>query len=78
MKRALFLLTALFVFAIGAGAQGLSVGKTIENFSLPDTDGKVQTLDSLKGKNGAVVVFLSAQCPVALLSGPGVILPVRS
>jgi peroxiredoxin len=36
----------------------------MENFSLPDTTGKTQTLDGLKGTKGAVVVFLSAQCPV--------------
>ena len=43
---------------------GLEVGATAENFSLPDVDGKTQTLNSLKGKNGTVVVWLSAQCPV--------------
>jgi len=64
MKRALFLLTALFVLGIGASAQGLAVGAKMDNFSLPDTEGKMQTLDGLKGKNGAVVIFLSAQCPV--------------
>jgi peroxiredoxin len=40
------------------------IGSTLENFSLPDTDGKVRSLDELKGKNGAVVIWLSAQCPV--------------
>lgn len=64
MKRSLFLVTALIVFAIGASAQGIAIGAKMENFSLPDTDGKVQTLASLKGKNGAVLIFLSAQCPV--------------
>jgi peroxiredoxin len=43
---------------------GLEIGATAENFSLPDTDGKTQTLDGLKGKKGTVVVWLSAQCPV--------------
>ena len=43
---------------------GIEVGATAENFSLPDVDGKTQTLNSLKGKNGTVVVWLSAQCPV--------------
>ena len=43
---------------------GIEVGATAENFSLPDVDGKIQTLNSLKGKNGTVVVWLSAQCPV--------------
>jgi len=43
---------------------GLEIGATAENFSLPDTDGKVQSLEGLKGKKGTVVVWLSAQCPV--------------
>lgn len=45
-------------------ADALAIGTTVESFSLPDVDGKVQTLDGLKGKNGTVVVWLSAQCPV--------------
>jgi peroxiredoxin len=48
----------------GQAAAGLEIGATVESFSLPDTDGKVQTLEALKGKNGTVVVWLSAQCPV--------------
>jgi peroxiredoxin len=43
---------------------GIEIGATAENFSLPDTEGKMQTLNGLKGKKGAVVVWLSAQCPV--------------
>jgi peroxiredoxin len=45
-------------------ANGLEIGKTVESFSLSDTDGTTKTLDSLKGKNGTVIVWLSAQCPV--------------
>ena len=48
------------VFASG----GIEIGATAENFSLPDVDGKMQTLNALKGKNGTLVVWLSAQCPV--------------
>src|SRR4030095_9216510 len=43
---------------------GIEIGATAENFSLPDTDGKLQKLNGLKGKKGTVVVWLSAQCPV--------------
>ncbi len=43
---------------------GIEIGATAENFFLPDTDGKMQTLNGLKGKKGTVVVWLSAQCPV--------------
>jgi peroxiredoxin len=64
MKKALFLLTMILAFALAGHAQGLAVGGTMENFSMPDTGGKLQTFDGLKGKNGAVVIFLSAQCPV--------------
>jgi len=45
-------------------AGGIEIGATLESFSLPDTDGKIQKFDDLKGKNGAVIVWLSAQCPV--------------
>lgn len=57
-------LVAISVFAMAGNAQGVSVGAAVDNFSLPDTDGKTQALNDLKGKNGAVIVFLSAQCPV--------------
>jgi peroxiredoxin len=42
-----------------------AIGSVIENFTLPDTDGKNHSLDSLKGKNGAVLIFISVQCPVS-------------
>ena len=66
MKRVNFLFSLVFAvaMAIAAFGQGPAIGSTMENFSLPDTSGKVQTLKELNGKNGAVVVFLSAQCPV--------------
>ena len=66
MKRinvVLSVVVALF-FAVGAYAQGPAIGSTLESFSLPDITGKTQSLSGLKGKNGAVVIFLSAQCPV--------------
>ena len=64
MKRTAFLLTAFFALAMVANAQGLAVGSAMDNFSLPDTNGKTQTLKDMKGKNGAVIIFVSAQCPV--------------
>lgn len=42
----------------------LAAGSTVENFKLVDTNGAEKSLDDLKGKNGAVIVFVSAQCPV--------------
>lgn len=39
------------------------VGKTVEGFKLPDTEGDERSLDELKGSSGSVIVFVSAQCP---------------
>ena len=67
MKRASLLFTAALAalfFVSSAFSQGLAVGSAIENFTLADTNGVTHSLSDLKGKNGAVVVFLSAQCPV--------------
>lgn len=55
---------AAFVLLPGVNSGDFAVGSTLENFSLPDTGGKTQSYNDLKGKNGAVVIFLSAQCPV--------------
>ena len=67
MKRKIILSVALIVFAIisnVAQAGDFAVGSTLENFKLSDTNGKQQSLNDLKGKNGSVIVFLSTQCPV--------------
>ena len=64
---ALFAFFAMLTFVANPGltqASGLEIGTTVENFSLPDTEGKTLSLSDLKGKNGTVVVWLSAQCPV--------------
>ena len=44
--------------------EALAVGSTVENFKLVDTNGAEKSLNDLKGKNGAIIVFVSAQCPV--------------
>src|SRR5215213_10742983 len=69
MKRKSILLATIlaalvFVLCPDVYAQKFEVGKTLENFKLTDTNGKEQSFDSLKGEKGAVLVFLSAQCPV--------------
>lgn len=61
---ALLAVTGFVLTPPSSNAGGLEIGATVESFSLPDVDGKAQTLDGLKGKNGTVVVWLSAQCPV--------------
>jgi peroxiredoxin len=64
MKPATFLFIVFFAFAVAVNAQGVSVGATLDSFSLSDTNGKTQTLNDMKGINGAVIIFVSAQCPV--------------
>lgn len=64
MKRVLGWFTLMIAFAFAASAQSIAIGDTMDDFSLSGTDGKTHSLNSLKGKNGAVVMFLSAQCPV--------------
>ncbi len=70
MKRISFLITAIFAVAAFisfnnvSAKDGLAVGSTLENFKLTDTSGAEKSFNDLKGKNGAVLVFLSVQCPV--------------
>jgi peroxiredoxin len=70
------LLAALFVITAAAIAGSArrtnsevpappAIGATIDTFTLPDTDGKEHSLDSLKGKNGTVLIFIAVQCPVS-------------
>ena len=70
MKKLSFLVAAIFAVA-SCGAfedaplkESLAVGSTVENFRLVDTDGAERSLDEMKGKNGAILVFVSALCPV--------------
>ena len=42
-----------------------AIGTIIDDFKLPDTDGAERSLNALKGKNGAVLIFISVQCPVS-------------
>ena len=70
MKRLSYLLAAMVAIAAFvsfnqvSAKDGLAVGATLENFKLTDANGAEKSLDDLKGKNGAVLVFLSTQCPV--------------
>jgi len=78
MKKQRVFALSLAAFVLLAGAVMASSGRTdepalvapaigtaIEEFTLPDADGKNQTLASLKGKNGSVLIFISTQCPVS-------------
>jgi peroxiredoxin len=68
MKRTAVLssiILAIFAFvSIAVVSADIAIGAKVDNFTLPDTSGKQQTLGELKGTNGTVIVFLSAQCPV--------------
>jgi peroxiredoxin len=69
MKRKSILLAMIlaifgFILCSEANAQAFAIGTTLEDFKLSDISGKEQSFSSLKGKNGAVLIFLSAQCPV--------------
>lgn len=71
MRRKSILFAAVFaliafisVSNVSRASGDLAVGATFEGFTLPDTDGKQHSYKDLKGENGAVVIFLSVQCPV--------------
>ena len=68
MKRKIVLFVAIFAlfvsFANVGEADNFAVGAKLEDFKLTDTGGKEHSFNNLKGKNGAVLIFLSAQCPV--------------
>ncbi len=59
-----FALLAFVLVPAVSEAGDFAIGTTLENFSLPDINGNTLSFNDLKGKNGAVIVFLSAQCPV--------------
>ena len=60
----IFAFAAFVSFNNVSAKDGLAVGTTLENFKLSDVNGKEQSFNDLKGKNGAILVFLSVQCPV--------------
>ncbi len=61
---AIFAVAAFISFNNVSAKDGLAVGSTLENFKLTDTSGAEKSFNDLKGKNGAVLIFLSVQCPV--------------
>src|SRR5688572_17967490 len=63
LAAAIFAITACGAFDDPPLVESLPVGATVETFRLADTNGDERSLDDLKGKNGAIIVFVSAQCP---------------
>ena len=76
MKK-LYALFALFAFvALGlyapapaaadsAALAPAAIGTVVDDFKLPDAEGREHTLASLKGKNGTALIFVAVQCPVS-------------
>lgn len=66
----IFVLIAALLIALSACTEknspnpALSPGSTVENFTLPDTNGAQRSLNDLKGENGSVIVFVSTSCPI--------------
>jgi peroxiredoxin len=77
MKRYAFALTLSVACALGAFGSlrhvahasdtpaPLTIGATVEDFTLPDADGMPHVLASLRGKNGTVLIFIATRCPVS-------------
>jgi peroxiredoxin len=75
MKKSVVSLLLATMFVMGTFAVGSSfvsdipeppaIGAAVEDFTLPDVNGKEQSLNSLKGKKGSVLIFVSVQCPVS-------------
>jgi peroxiredoxin len=65
------ILIVAFAAVAGSGRNGNdlrappAIGTTIEDFKLPDHAGAEHSLNALKGKNGAVLIFIAVQCPVS-------------
>ena len=68
MKRGIILSVLFLVvcvcFSNISQATNFTVGTTLEDFKLPDTNGKELAFKDLAGKKGTIIVFVSAQCPV--------------
>lgn len=75
MKKLLALslsLVALVAFAVANPRSNsadlpapAAIGSIIDDFTLPDADGKAHALSSLEGKNGTVLIFVATKCPVS-------------
>ncbi|MBI2956377.1 MAG: redoxin domain-containing protein [Acidobacteria bacterium] len=47
----------------GAPAAQVSVGQAVSDLTLTDLDAKPQTLASLKGEKGTLLIFIATRCP---------------
>src|SRR2546423_7297829 len=65
-------LVIIALAAVAGSGSGLSdlpappvIGTLIDDFKLPDFDGKEHSLNSLKGAKGTVLIFIATKCPVS-------------
>jgi peroxiredoxin len=64
----LLALSLAFAAAAADGANDpkpIAIGSTVEEFKLPDAEGKEHSLTSIKGAKGTVFIFVSTRCPVS-------------
>lgn len=65
------ILVVAFAAIAGSGRNAIdlpappAIGSVLDDFKLPDADGAQQSLKSLMGKNGAVLIFIATKCPVS-------------
>src|SRR5688572_2617924 len=67
---AIFVIAGAVVVSVARSTDGEvpappAIGTTLDDFTLPDVDGKERSLNSLKGKNGSVLIFVATKCPVS-------------
>lgn len=62
-SAALAILAVTFVLA--AAGEELAIGSRGADFNLKGTDGKMHSLDSVKGAKGTAVIFTCNECPFA-------------
>lgn len=68
MKKNSFLFTllaAILAMSFTGGPTGYKPGDTARDFSLKNVDGKMVSLESMKGVKGYIVVFTCNHCPFA-------------
>src|SRR6266404_1940151 len=50
---------------LAGGTESVNIGEKVPEFKAVDLRGREQTLSSVKGKNGTVLIFISVQCPIS-------------
>ena len=55
----------LALVPVTAGEGGITPGSRIDDFTLPDFQGRTHSLSQYKDSKGVVVIFVSTRCPVS-------------